>query len=231
MTLVAALRAPDPEAVRESLERTFSRSEFSRSESVVDRILRAIGDFIAKLVPDVPIVSTFGGGISPVLGWLVIILGAALLLGAIIWIVLHFDWSRRSRARKPSVEFSEDEERSASEWALLGDVAERRGDWLEALRARYRELVMALVEGGFVPSSPGRTTGELRRDVASHLRAAASSFDELSDRFDLAYYGGFPIDAENYGEAKRLGVVVLGLARETKLEPLPPARGVEVDVM
>ena len=223
---------PDPEAVRESLERTFSRPEFIDEDGIFDRILRWIGERLADIFdaafPDIPIGGAFGGGIGSVLAYLVMFLGILAVLVGLFFVLRNSSFRRKRSGATDEVEFSEDESRSAGEWRTLAELAERDGKFLEALRARYRELVMTLVEGSWVPSAPGRSTGELRTDVALHLPAASAAFDPLSDRFDVAYYGGEEVTEAQLAEAKEWCRSVVTLAESTKPDREPEPSLVEV---
>jgi hypothetical protein len=175
--------------VRGAAEHVFGRGEFQQHKSIVERIL----DWIARRLPDAPTPS--GGPVhqgASGLGQLLLFLFFAVLIVLLAWIVYR---AVRDRVRRGAAEPDEDPEplveevRTRSEWRRLAEEAEAEGRWKDAILARYRELVAELVERRVAEPVPGRTTGELRVDVAERAPAVAGSFDEATTLFELPWYG------------------------------------------
>ena len=177
LTAGAFADRPDPTDVKRTLEEVFSRPEFTKEPGILERI----GKWLSDRFPDLPKFGGtgggFGGGIWTVLGYLLLIAMAVGVVVLIVYAVRHWISGPRRKKSGPKIESVEDENRSASDWRSDAEAHEASGDWIAALRARYRELVMALIEQGHVPSMPGRTTGELRVDVREHLPVVADDFD------------------------------------------------------
>lgn len=193
-TRFAKLSDPSDAEIRRVTARVFERPEFDESPSWIQRAL----DWISRHLPSG---SMGGGGFAGAAGSLVgyvlmILLG--LVVVAVVWVVIR-GWVKRSRHDEPDVEVDEEEpERTVGEWVAEAERFEAAGEWREALRCRYRELVGRLVDRGAAPPVPGRTTGELRIDVAATAPSAAGAFDEASTIFELAWYADLPTgEAEN----------------------------------
>ena len=185
------MRFQDPTRgeVRDAAAEIFGRGEFQQRRSWLERVLDWIGDRLPQ--GDPPAVGAPSGGGSSALGQFLLYLFFALVAVAIAWIVYR---TIRDRVRRPEVEEVEDpepeivEERTASEWGGVAARAEAEGRWKDAVLARYRELVAELVERRIVEPVPGRTTGELRVDVAEHAPAVADPFSEATLLFELPWY-------------------------------------------
>ena len=74
-----------------------------------------------------------------------------------------------------------------------------------ALRARYRQLVRTLVDRRQLPDIAGRTTGELREDLARTTPDAGEAFDTASLLFELAWYAHVPTGAEQSAQFRAGG--------------------------
>ena len=162
----------DPAELTEQVRRVMAREEFQYDKSWFDRLSEWIGRQLEKLFGGdggdsvTTGGSTFGGGIGSVLAWILIVLAVAAVVAVIVYVVLHRvrrpPTGRRARDRAPRSSTVA----RAKEWA--GDVErlEADGDWKGAMRARYRHLVRTLVDRRQLPDVAGRTTGELREDLA-----------------------------------------------------------------
>jgi hypothetical protein len=83
--------------------------------------------------------------------------------------------------------------------------------------ARYRELVAELVDRAVVGSVPGRTTGELRADVAANAAGVDAVFSEATLLFELPWYADAPTGPEQNARFKQLAAAVL--AGAVAIEP------------
>jgi len=77
------------------------------------------------------------------------------------------------------------------------------------MRARYRHLVRTLVDRRQLPDVAGRTTGELREDLADTTPDATDAFDTASLLFELAWYAHVPTGPEQGDEFRAAAEVVL----------------------
>lgn len=231
LTAGAFADRPDPTEVKRTLEEVFSRPEFTKEPGILERI----GKWLSDRFPDLPKFGGtgggFGGGIWTVLGYLLLIAMAVGVVVLIVYAVRHWISGPRRKKSGPKIESVEDENRSASDWRSDAEAHEASGDWIAALRARYRELVMALIEQGHVPSMPGRTTGELRVDVREHLPVVADDFDGLTVTFENAWYGGIAVSSQQYDVAKAECERVLREANSHKREAESAAKPVVVTVV
>jgi hypothetical protein len=85
--------------------------------------------------------------------------------------------------------------RSAVNWRAEAERLEAEGNWKDALRCRYRSLVMELIERDVLRDVPGRTAGEYRVELREHAPTAATAFSGASELFERAWYGDLPTGA------------------------------------
>jgi hypothetical protein len=92
--------------------------------------------------------------------------------------------------------------RSAAEYRAEAETLAARGDFKEAVRARFRAVIRELEERGVLDPRPGRTAGEIAREgsaavpsVAADLRAAAATFDGV-------WYGRRTATAAHYAAVR-----------------------------
>jgi hypothetical protein len=183
---------PTRRQIRETAEEVFRRGEFQQHRSWLSRAR----DWIARhLHLDSPVHVRGGAGGGSVLGQLLLYLLFAVVVAALVWIVYRAVRDRvRRRAPAPDDEPEAriEEERTAREWRTAAEAAEAEGRWKDAMLLRYRELVAELVDQRVAEPVPGRTTGELRRDVAERAPAAAEPFGEATLLFELPWYADAP---------------------------------------
>ncbi len=198
---------PTPAEVREKMREIFERSEFRRSKSWIERVLDWIGRHLSP--GEVSGGSGWGGSIGPVVGWVAIVL-LAIGLAVLIWYVIRNFTPRAKKVKKRQLTDVEIEElRTASEWASDADRLEASGDWKEAIRCRYRELVARLVDAGVAAPHAGRTTGELRIDVAERAPEVGTEFSRATGLFELPWYADVPTGRDENAEFKALAARVL----------------------
>jgi hypothetical protein len=190
---------PPPGQIRDKAHEILSRAEFARSETLFERIAGWLGDLFSWL--------SFGvGGGSGFLGNLV---GLVIVLGIVYVLVLLV---RHLLGRPRRVRDRDEEEltielergRAASDWRGDAERFEASGQWREAMRARYRELVRSLVEDGVLDDVPGRTTGEYRAAFAAARPEQAPAFTALTDLFEAVWYGGAETDEGDNARFKEL---------------------------
>ena len=191
--------SPPPEEVRQRAHEILSRAEFGRHESVVERVLNWIGDQLSRF--------RFGLGRGPgILGDLVSVAILAAVVALIVVLVRAFMRRRRPPRPEPADDLTIEVEagRTASDWQSDAERLEAAGEWREAMRARYRELVRSLIEAGVLADIPGRTTGEYRSELIAARPQQGDAFRELTDLFERVWYGGAPTDAADNQRFRRL---------------------------
>jgi hypothetical protein len=181
---------PPAGEVRQHAHEILQRAEFGREESLLQRIADWIGDLFSKI--------TFGLGGGP--GFLGNLVSLAIIAGIVVVLVLIArSLIRRTRPPKPLVDdeltIELEEGRDASDWRSDAERFEAAGQWREAMRARYRELVRTLIEHRVLDDLPGRTTGEYRAEFVHARPANAAAFIELTELFEAVWYGGLETDA------------------------------------
>jgi hypothetical protein len=164
-------------------------------------VLNWIGDQLQRF--------SFGVGGGPgILGNLVslaILAGVIFLLVLVVRAVL-----RRTRVPKrldgDELTIELEGGRDSTDWRTDAERYEAVGQWREAMRARYRELVRTLIEDGVLEDIPGRTTGEYRNAFVRARPDSADSFIELTGLFEAVWYGGVETDAADNQRFRELAV-------------------------
>lgn len=201
---VAAAAIPDPET---SAEEARQAADEVLSDPAFDRpppgALARARDWFFDRIDDVfeAIAGSGGGG---VVGWVVVgvLVVAALLLAVRL---------TRGVQREPGavVATPGGPARPATDWLAEAARLESAGDWRGGLRCRHRALVASLAARGLVDEVPGRTTGEYRVEVARRVPAVAPDFDGATSLFELAWYGGRSVGADEAGRFADLSERVL----------------------
>jgi len=191
--------SPPPGTIRERAHEILGRAEFGRHESLVQRVLNWIGDQLSRF--------TFGIGGGPgILGDVVTIVVFGLVIALLVVLVRAFLRRRRVDRPKATDDLTIELEpgRTASDWAADAERFEASGEWREAMRARYRELVGSLIEDGVLTDIAGRTTGEYRSEYVVARPGEGAAFRDLTDLFERVWYGGADTDAADNGRFREL---------------------------
>lgn len=184
--------SPSAGDIKQRAHDILSREEFVRHESLVERVGNWIGDQLNRF--------SFGIGSGP--GFVGNLVGLLVIAGIVVllWLLVRA-WLARARVEKPptvdDMTIELEEGRSAVDWRADAERFEAAGEWREAMRARYRELVRALVDDRVLDDVPGRTTGEYRHAFVAARPQDAASFVELTDLFEEVWYGGRETDASD----------------------------------
>ena len=82
-------------------------------------------------------------------------------------------------------------------------------------------MVRTLIDRGQLPDVAGRTTGELRQDLAETTPDAGVAFDTASLLFELAWYAHLPTGPEQSAELRRAAESVLAASPERTVDRVP----------
>lgn len=193
-----------PEEVRRRAEEIMARPAFRRPEpSLFDRFQDWLAEQLGRLFE-----ALAGGGRGSVVGLVLLVLA----LGAVAFFAARFAGSVGGEVRARPLE-ADEPVRSATDWLTEAERAEGAGRWKDGVRYRYRALVAGLAQRGVVDEIPGRTAGEYRADVAQSAPAVAADFADVTDLFELAWYGDRPTGPTERDRLERLAARVLEVAR------------------
>jgi hypothetical protein len=195
--------APTPAEAREATRQILSRSEFQpEPKSLYQRALDTVYGWLADLVEAV-----VGSGRGSLLAWAIVMA----TLAAIVYLVVRgLQSGRRQRADREAVVVDLDGRRPAVEWEAEAASQEAAGNWREGLRCRYRALIAVLARRGVVEEIPGRTAGEYRTTVRQTLPAGAPAFNDATDLFERAWYGGRSTGPDESAAFRSLAEQVVG---------------------
>ncbi len=204
----------DPGGVREQVREVLSQREYRYEKSLLDRIGEWIGDRLEDLLGDLGAPgagASFGGGAGSLVAWILIALAAVAVVLTIVYVVRNR--VRRADDDEEPVLTTEVEHRHpAGHWRRLAEEHEAAGEWKEALRCRYRELVRTLVDRRSLPDVAGLTTGELRTELRDRAPAASDPFDAATLLFEAAWYAGEATGPEESARFAELAASVLDRA-------------------
>lgn len=214
--------APSRDEVREVM----ARPEFQYPKSLMERLGDWLGERLDDLFgrtpdPGVPN-TTFAGGIGPVVGWLIIVVAVAVVVVVVVVVVRNWV-GKASPEEEPLSDTELEHRRRAKEWAGEASDHESRGEWKPAVRARFRELVRTLTDRRQVVDLAGRTTGELRDDMAATTPDAADAFDTACLLFELPWYADVPTGEAENRLFKQAAATVLAAPVEHRVGDVPAA--------
>ena len=210
MPLGSFAGTPPRDEIERELERIFMRPEFKRSKNFLDRFVDWISDLLRELFGGGSNAGAWGGPALNLVIWLVIIVLAVAVVGLVVVVIRKR--VRRDRGDDDDFVLVLEEERSMSEWRSAAEQFERDGRWKEAMRCRFRELLAVLIDRDVVSLVPGRTTGELRRDLAASVPHATATFDEATLLFELPWFADRPTGPDENRRFRMLAGEVLAAA-------------------
>ncbi len=91
--------------------------------------------------------------------------------------------------------------RTAAEYRAEADRLAVRGEYKEAVRARFRAIIRELEERAVLDPRPGRTAGEIAREAGDVVPAIAAEVRSAAATFDAAWYGRLPTGQPEYATA------------------------------
>lgn len=181
----------DPEELRRAAEEILARREFQPpGESIVDRVLGWIGDRFGDLIAR--IVGALSFGSTSAVAWIVLA-AVAVMLGFVAARALRpRGRGARSIASLPVADVTVHHD--AAWWFAVAEDAARRGRHGDAVRAHYRAGMARLVDEGRLRDEPGAPAGAWRGRVRDPSPEELEAMDELTEAFELVWFGGVDAD-------------------------------------
>jgi hypothetical protein len=168
----------DPSRAREALNSAYDG--LSPQPGLWDSIQATILGFFAWIMDFVGGLVAGRSGVGLVLGWLAVAALTGAVLWAAVWLLRRVGIVKVSSARSKQVA------PPPVDWQAAADAALARGDLVEATRALYRELLVTLMERGFLTDRPGLTAGDARRaarrvpGLYAEIESATSAFENVA---------------------------------------------------
>lgn len=177
------------DTAREEAERELRKPIYHVGEKgLVERVLDRLSDLIDRLLENA--VRITPGGLPSlillVLAIVALVIALRLGLGPVALRDALTDRRRGARATTPD-EYREEAERLAA-----------RGDFKEAVRARFRAIIRELEQRAVLDERPGRTAGEIAREGGAAVPAIAGDLRSVATAFDELWYGGRVATANHY---------------------------------
>jgi hypothetical protein len=88
--------------------------------------------------------------------------------------------------------------RTAAEYRAEAERLAARGEYKDAVRARFRAVIRELEERGVLDPRPGRTAGEIAREGGAAVPAITADLRSAAATFDEAWYGRRRAGAAEY---------------------------------
>jgi hypothetical protein len=179
--LLLAVLEHDPAELRSTARDLLSRPPYrDGADGPVTDVLRRIREAVARFLQ-----TAFDAVVADAwMAWVIVAVGSALLL-LVVWRATRGWNADRSVAVVPEAEPG----RSSADWLADADAHAAATRWHEAVRCRYAALVATLVEGGALADRPGRTVGELDREVAMVAPTIAAVVQQAGSTFEEVWYG------------------------------------------
>jgi hypothetical protein len=210
--LPLALGEPPVDIGREQAQREAAtellKAEYPH-ESLFERIIRAIEDFLDRL---------FGsgtGGSGSVLSLIAIVVILVVLAALLVWAL-----RRTSRGRRVEGAVFGEQERTAAEHRARAERLAAGGDWTGAVQERLRAIARGLEERAVVSPLPGRTAMELAETAGAALPSHAPALRSAARVFDDVTYGEVAGTSEAYAALVDLDerIMATRVALESTLE-------------
>ncbi len=199
----AAPVTPDGDEARRWAESELAKPAYREAQpTLIDRISRAIGDFVRDL---------FAGGLPDATGAAFAIIAAIVVVALVISALLIWGVPRgRGRSRAVSAElFGDPEARAAAELRRDAASLAAQGEWADAIVLRYRALARSLTERGVLETPPGTTVHAFARAASRPFAAFADDLESAATAFDDVRYLRRPGSREVY---ERVAAVDDGIA-------------------
>lgn len=175
----------DPDGIRSAADDILSGTDYDRADPEwLDEVWEWILERLNELFGRFEIPGLAGGGGSSGISWLLMMVGAGLL----IWLIVRYRRYRVPKDSEPESTVVLDPHRSADDWRSEARRLEEAGRWSEAIRAEYRAMVGDLVDADLLPDTPGRTAGEYQLDVRRDLPQFTEPFDAATELFEPVWY-------------------------------------------
>ncbi len=218
---VALDRAPiTRDGARDDARRELSRTIYtSQRPGLLRRLLTWLGDELARLWDRLPAPDGAHG-----LG----LVGLVVLVVLVVLVARFWLGPVRRGGRPGDADLFGATARSARQLRAEAEKLAGQQAWAEAIRARMRAAVRSLEERGLSEPRPGRTLGEVGRDVAAYAPAAVGPFARATEVFADVWYGGRPPGPADYRTVAAADDAVSAAAAGRSSGPAvtipPPAR-------
>ncbi len=181
----------DSAEIRDRASEILSGPDYDRPEpGPIGRALGWFGDRIVEFVNWLNGLLTTGpaaGSGGYLIGWVVLVIGAV----ALVWFLVRIlprGRLRRPESTRPEVITAERERATRDQWLARAAEAESSGDFVLAVRCRYRAMTTGLADRRELDPGEAVTSGE-------HLRAfdpsepRHSTFAAATERYEATWFG------------------------------------------
>lgn len=171
---------PDDEQARQWTTDELSKGVYQEAKpSLFDQIANNILDWLGSLLNDI-------AGVNANLGSVVITVAAVLLIGLAIWLIKPR--LNRSRAQEDEM-FDDDTLLAAAQHRSAAAAASEKGNFSQAVLEQFRAIVRAAEERAVIDPRPGRTAGEVARQLQTAFPDRREALAHAARLFNEIRYG------------------------------------------
>lgn len=87
---------------------------------------------------------------------------------------------------------------TAEEYRAEAEALAAKGQFKEAVRARFRAIIRELEQRAVLDPRPGRTAGEIAREGGAAVPAIGGDLRTVAETFNLVWYGRHPATRTEY---------------------------------
>lgn len=181
-------------------------------------LIARIADLIDRIIG---LILRPGAGASGGVNW-VLVITLVLLVGLIVLVVWKIGLPRFNARRKDAA-VGTDSSLPPQRYRSRAEQAAADGDWLVAVRERFRGLVRSLEELTVLDVRPARTAWEVARLAGRQIPSVQSSLNAAAMVFNDVVYGNVVATEESYRRLCGWDDEVVAAARSTDLVDAEPA--------
>ncbi len=200
----------DPQTIRDTAHEILQRSEFRPPKKHWwDPIAAFFSDPIGSVMNAyLWVLGHWPDGAAGIALAVFVAVLAVLLAGALI---VHFTSTVTSDPGVGLVYAPSFGLQSARDLIAEAEEHESKGEWRDAIRARYAALLVQLSDDDVVKGRPGRTTGEYVAEVEAALPNASEPFRSATGLFEWVWYGAGVAEADDVAKFRDFADRVRGL--------------------
>jgi len=199
----------DPTVVRVTIDEILAGPGFQKSETIFERIIEWIVEFLSDLLPEGSLSEATLSGLAQALVWIVL----AAVVALVVWAIVRAQPWKRARAdpeaaADPTVERAQ----RVAELRSRARAANARGEHVLALRLEFTALVVGLGERGDLEYRDAFTNRELL-ERGKPGRAAEALLRPIVPVLDRKSFGGEPATSDDFARLSSLCDQLLAGAR------------------
>ncbi|NJN67773.1 MAG: DUF4129 domain-containing protein [Chloroflexaceae bacterium] len=195
---LAQPRPTTPDDAQERLAKILARPPFDipddSHENLVSQFFKGVFLLLERLLE--PIFGNAGSGHANVIGWMAVILTVLLIVGVLVYLVLHIRRSLTREARTVATEGMDESFLTSAKAFQEARAVANRGDIRSAVRYLYLSSLLWLDERGLLRRDHALTNQEYLAQLPhADLR---TRFQPIVETFDRVWYGHITLEDQDF---------------------------------